>query len=84
MKSTGKALVAGIVFGAAIATTAIGHSIYKILQGATVHLFDLSNQAGKEDLIDNLIPNNAAPEEETVAPAEPADADIITAESEGE
>lgn len=83
MKNTGKALVAGIVIGAAIATTAIGHSIYKILQGATVHLFDLSNQEGKEDLIDSLIPNNV-PEEETVAPAEPADADTIHAKSEGE
>lgn len=56
MEKNEKALLIGVVAGAAIATAVITGFVHKTLKAAEVHLFNMDNQEDKEELIDSLIP----------------------------
>lgn len=66
MSKNEKTLLGGILIGAALATTAICFAMKKCTQLAEAHLFNMENQEGAQEKIDELIPNEApaAPEGE--------------------
>lgn len=55
MKNTQKYMVAGILIGATVATTAIVLFSKKAIIKTEVHLFNMDNQVGKEDIVNELV-----------------------------